>query len=86
MTTSDNPAFSIIAYLYESSVAGRPDVSIAVICKKINKSRSTVQRNLTQLEISGLIDLNQSSARTLISLTPSGLEIGKELSRILADL
>jgi Mn-dependent DtxR family transcriptional regulator len=66
---------SILELLHTEHAEGRAQVSLAVICKRLEIRMSTVQRLMTALNEQQLVDVFMHKDRLVAALTASGEEI-----------
>jgi hypothetical protein len=66
---------SILELLHAEHAEGRAQVSLAVICKRLEIRMSTVQRLMTALNEQQLVDVFMQKDRLVAALTASGEEI-----------
>lgn len=66
---------SVLELLHAEHAAGRAQVSLAVICKRLELRMSTLQRLMTALNEQQLVDVFTQKDRLVAALTSSGEEI-----------
>lgn len=66
---------AILAMLHDEHAQGRAQVSLAVICKRLELRMSTLQRLMTALGEQQLVDVTIQKDRLVAVLTPAGEEI-----------
>lgn len=66
---------SVLELLHAEHAAGRAQVSLAVICKRLELRMSTLQRLMTSLNEQQLVDVFTQKDRLVAALTSSGEEI-----------
>jgi len=70
---------SILELLHAEHAQGRTQVSLAVICKRLDIRMSTLQRLMTALSEQALVNVLTQKDRLVASLTTSGEEISLAL-------
>jgi len=70
---------SILELLHAEQAQGRTQVSLAVICKRLDIRMSTLQRLMTALSEQALVNVLTQKDRLVASLTTSGEEISLAL-------
>jgi len=70
---------SILELLHAEHAQGRTQVSLAVICKRLDIRMSTLQRLMTALSEQALVNVLTQKDRLVASLTSSGEEISLAL-------
>jgi len=70
---------SILELLHAEQAQGRTQVSLAVICKRLDIRMSTLQRLMTALSEQALVNVLTQKDRLVASLTSSGEEISLAL-------
>jgi hypothetical protein len=65
----------ILALLHDEHAQGRAQVSLAVICKRMELRMSTLQRLMTALSEQQLVEVLMQKERLVSALTPAGEEI-----------
>jgi Mn-dependent DtxR family transcriptional regulator len=70
---------SILELLHAEHAQGRAQVSLAVICKRLDIRMSTVQRLMTALNEQQLVEVFMQKDRLVAALTPGGEEISQVL-------
>ena len=73
---------SILELLHAEHAEGRAQVSLAVICKRLEIRMSTVQRLMTALNEQQLVDVFMQKDRLVAALTSSGEEISLVLQEV----
>ncbi|WP_235272920.1 hypothetical protein [Methylophilus sp. Q8] len=70
---------SILELLHAEQAQGRTQVSLAVICKRLDIRMSTLQRLMTALSEQALVEVLMQKDRLVASLTSSGEEVSLAL-------
>jgi Mn-dependent DtxR family transcriptional regulator len=70
---------SMLELLHAEHAAGRTQVSLAVICKRLDIRMSTVQRMMTALNEQQLVEVFMQKDRLVAALTAGGEEISRVL-------
>ena len=70
---------SILELLHAEHRQGRPYVSFAVICKRLEIRMSTLQRLMTALNEQALVDVAMQKERLVAALTAGGEEVSLAL-------
>jgi DNA-binding IclR family transcriptional regulator len=70
---------SMLELLHAEHAQGRAQVSLAVICKRLDIRMSTVQRLMTALNEQQLVELFMQKDRLVAALTAGGEEISQVL-------
>ena len=73
---------SILELLHAEHAEGRAQVSLAVICKRLEIRMSTVRRLMTALNEQQLVDVFMQKDRLVAALTSSGEEISLVLQEV----
>ncbi|HEY0906783.1 MAG TPA: hypothetical protein VGE17_06240 [Methylophilus sp.] len=70
---------SILACLQAEHAQGRSQVSLAVLCKRLEMRMSTLQRLMTALSEQALVVVSVEKERLVATLTADGAEVGLAL-------
>jgi len=69
----------ILELLHAEHTAGRAQVSLAVLCKRLGIRMSTLQRLMTALSEQTLVEVFTQKARLVATLTASGQDVAQAL-------
>lgn len=70
---------SVLELLHAEHAQGRAQVSLAVICKRLEVRMSTLQRLMTALTEQALVDVTMQKERLVAALTANGEKVSKAL-------
>ena len=70
---------SILECLHQAQVAGRSQVALAVLCKRLALRMSTLQRLMTALSAQSLVHVTEQKERLVASLTAEGHAVAMAL-------
>jgi DNA-binding IclR family transcriptional regulator len=73
---------SILELLHAEHAQGRPYVSFAVICKRLEVRMSTLQRLMTALNEQALVNVITQKDRLVAALTTGGEEVSLALQAV----